>query len=252
MPANPIPYAGTYNGSPPLLLPHITEGTQEQQDNNRALQLYTNTVLPPNPANNQALTTKVNQVGKVVTQWGNYVQQLVAGTNVTLSPSGGQGIVTVNATGGTGVKAANEQIDTFGTPSWVAIGGGVSSWVQLSNTITKPAGVLVSNIQMWVDVLLNPSGAGAPTATDFFQLQGHLYDTSFTFTDQLGGAFTSMALWNLTDPAQLYQMHLSFPMGVQDTNVPSSAPTYDLYMQTSNVTALGTVTVNAHTTQFYS
>ncbi len=71
MGVNPIPYAGTTNGVPPLVLPHITEGTKQNQDNLRAIQTYTQTAFPPNPAAGEFLGTTTNEQGKVVTEWTN-------------------------------------------------------------------------------------------------------------------------------------------------------------------------------------
>ena len=82
------------------------------------------------------------------TTWGTAVSQIVAGTNITISPSGGTGVVTINASGGTGgvtqiIAGTNITISPAGGTGAVTINssgggggtpGGSNTQVQYNNS----------------------------------------------------------------------------------------------------------------------
>jgi hypothetical protein len=106
---------------------------------------------------------------------GNTVNQIVAGTNVTISPSSGIGIVTVNSSGGgsgtiTGVTAGTG-LSGGGTSGNVTLS--LSTPVSVTNGgtgVSTPSLVPGSNVTIsgsWPNQTVAASGGGFPSSTTF-------------------------------------------------------------------------------------
>lgn len=103
-------------------------------------------------ANNYVLTSNGSTAAWSAATGG--VSQIIAGTNVTISPAGGTGVVTINSTGGGG-------------------GGGTSTYTRTTFTATAGQTVFtatyaVGYLQIYVNgVLLTGSDYTATSGTDF-------------------------------------------------------------------------------------
>ena len=170
MPANPIPYAGTYTGVPPLVLPRIAGLDEPNAVNARAIQLWAQTVFPPNPATGQVLTTTTDETGKVVTEWatptpGSGFQAVIhrnlwSGGSTTLTYSSlGSGISSgpANLTSGSGGGST-----TFHNPT-TCLTFGTSGASKLSFTATHPCLITVT-----VNNRVGIAG-GTPLSTDVIE-----------------------------------------------------------------------------------
>ena len=118
------------------------------------------------------------------------VTQLVAGTNVTLSPAGGTGVVTVHATGGAGGGGFTGVSGNSGVTGATVVG---FSGSQSGATITVPLATLpagltngsVYYVKVWANIALKISASNSLA--------------HYTFTPQLAGCISDGSTFNSTN-----------------------------------------------------
>jgi hypothetical protein len=116
------------------------------------------------------------------------VTQLVAGTNVTLSPAGGTGVVTVNASGGAGGGGFSGVSSSSGAGTVVAFSGTQSGATITVPLARIPAGLTSGSkyyVKVWANITLKISASNSLS--------------HYTFTPQLAGCVSDGSTFNSTN-----------------------------------------------------
>ena len=116
------------------------------------------------------------------------VTQLVAGTNVTLSPAGGTGVVTVNATGGAGGGGFTGVSASSGAGTVTAFTGSQSGATITVPLASIPAGLTNGSkyyVKVWANIALNITASNSLA--------------NYTFTPQLAGCVSDGSTFNSTN-----------------------------------------------------
>lgn len=164
---------------------------------------------------------------------GSGVSQIVAGTNITISPPGGTGAVTVNSTGGGGETAFFAGSKTFGY-------GIPGSSVTINTSIAAVAALTVSNTGV------NSVGASITGSVTGAIVSGGTTGLSATATTVNGTAFTGIGAGNNVVPifADFVGVHTSNAPLLYGLDEGNTTRTGDLVNFSANSNGLGTFVGN--------